>query len=213
MRGTVRFVAEIVADGAAGILQETQQKLVRMPGGVAMTAVDPLLEMKEFLRLWPRFTENKKVQEDGFPLGHVLTADEVVAVVAELDDALALIDFQMSGQFRLQSAELFKVGTREHEVDVVVPGDEAVVPHCAEECPEGEHVLDSVGFTEIVEFEKKILQFFVIALTLIVGEFKLHGGPRKQKGAEDASSAPRNSGARYWFRTSDPCRVKAVLYH
>jgi hypothetical protein len=70
-----------------------------------------------------------------------------------------------------------------------------------------------VGFAEVVEFEKKILQLFVIALTLIVGEFKLHGGSNKQKGAEDASSAPRNSGARYWFRTSDPCRVKAVLYH
>lgn len=170
MHGMVRLVAKVIADWAAGILQKAQKELVGVPGGVAMTAVDPLLEMKEFLRLWPRFTENKKVQEDGFPLGHVLTADEVVAVVAELDDALALIDFQMSGQFRLQSAELFKVGTREHEVDVVVPGDEAVVPHCAEECPEGEHVLDSVGFTEIVKFEKKVFQLFVIALTLVVGD-------------------------------------------
>ena len=175
MRSMVRLVAKVVADGSAGILQETQQKLVRMPGGVAVAAVDPLLEMKEFFRLRARFTKDKKIQEDGLPFRHVLSADEMITVVTELNDALALVDFQMSGQFRLQSTELLEIGAREHEVDVVVPGDETVVAHGAEERPEGEHVLDPVGFAEIVKFEKKVLQLFVIALTLVVGEFKLHG--------------------------------------
>ena len=98
----------------------------------------------------------------------------MVTVVAEFEDA-SEIKLQIRWQFRLQSAKFLKIGTGQHEVDVVVPGDEPVVPHGAEERPEGEHVLDPVGFAEIVKFEKKVLQLFVIALTLVVGEFKLHG--------------------------------------
>ena len=49
------------------------------------------------------------------------------------------------------------MGTRHHEVDVVVPGNESVMTHGAEQGAEGEHVFDSVGFAEVVEFEKKIL--------------------------------------------------------
>ena len=174
MRGTVRFVAEIVADGAAGILQETQKNLVGVPGGVAVAAVDPFFEPQQRLCFRAGLTQDKEVEKDRLPLRHVLTAYVMVAVVAEFEDA-SEVELQVRGQFRLQGVELFKIGTREHEVDVVVPGDEAVVPHCTKKRPEGEHVLDLVSFAEIVEFEKKVFQLFVIALTLVVGEFKLHG--------------------------------------
>lgn len=164
---TVRPSAKQVPNGLEGVLHKALEDPHGMSLRELVAIIDPLKEPRKRLRHRPRLLHHEDVDEDGLPFVQPRSPRVAEAFVVQLRDAGA-VDFKKVGKLHLE--ELLKFLLHHHHVDVVVPGDEPLVPDGSKERPKGEHVFDAVLPAEVVEVEELADDRGVVALKFVVSE-------------------------------------------
>ena len=194
LRLTVRPSAEDIPNGLQRILHEALQKPQGMPLRELVPVVDPLKEPRKRLRHRPRLLHDEDVDEDGLPVVQPRGTRVAEALVVQLRNAGA-VDLKKVGELHFE--ELLKLLLHHHHVDVVVPGDEPLVPDGAQKRPEGEHVFDAVRPAEVVEVKELADDGGVVALQFVVGK----------AGSGHAESGRRVEGQRGFYACPSKTRV------